>query len=59
MIKPKVVQRNVLPPGLRRGTTVTMSDGWRGTVEQDCGEFIVCLAAGERADPLVRRLSIS
>jgi hypothetical protein len=33
------------------GMAVTMTDGWRGTIEQDCGDFIVALRDGERSCP--------
>jgi len=36
---------------LNSGIAVRMNDGWRGKVEQDCGEFVVCIRAGERPDP--------
>jgi hypothetical protein len=39
-----------LRASLTRGMTVHMSDGWRGKVDQDCGDFVVCLRDGARSD---------
>jgi hypothetical protein len=50
--KPKVQREAGDPLGMRlnMGMPVQMSDGWRGKVEQDCGDFVVCLRDGARPD---------
>jgi hypothetical protein len=53
MAKRTVMQRkNGDPLGVRlnKGMAVSMTGGWRGKVEQDCGEFVVCIRDGERPD---------
>jgi hypothetical protein len=53
MAKPKVMQRkssDLLGVRLNKGMAVSMNGGWRGKVEQDCGEFVVCIRDGERPD---------
>jgi hypothetical protein len=47
MMKSKVMHRNS-GSRISRGTTVRMSDGWRGKVEENCGSFIACIADGAR-----------
>jgi hypothetical protein len=32
---------------LKRGTVITMSDGWCGSVESDNGETVICIQDGE------------
>jgi hypothetical protein len=53
MAKQKIVQRKSGDPlgvRLNKGMAVSMNGGWRGKVEQDCGEFVVCIRDGERPD---------
>ena len=48
MVKP-MQRKSVVPFGARlnKGMSVMMDDGWRGRVELDNGEHIVCIAEGE------------
>jgi hypothetical protein len=39
---------------LNRGMVVEMNDGWRGKVEQDAGETVVCIRDGERPNDWLR-----
>jgi hypothetical protein len=57
MMKPKVMQRKSGdPPGMRlkKGMAVLMEDGWRGRVEQDGAEIIICIADEERPNDYFR-----
>ena len=53
----KLMQRkSVVPFGVRlsKGMSVQMDDGWRGRVEKDQGDFIICIADGERPNDWLR-----
>jgi hypothetical protein len=52
-IPSKVTQRSS-GPCLSRGTAVVMNDGWRGKVEQDDGDTVVCIRDGERPNDWLR-----
>ena len=39
---------------LSKGMSVLMDDGWRGRVEMDHGEYIICIADGERPNDHLR-----
>jgi hypothetical protein len=55
MIKP-MQRKSVVPFGVRlsKGMSVQMDDGWRGRVETDHGDCIICIADGERPNDYLR-----
>ena len=47
MSKPKLAHRAALGTRLQQGMPLVMTDGWRGRVESDNGDTIVCIREGE------------